>query len=201
MISLQQGIHMKSPIQAALTEAQWATSNLPIRLFGDPVLTRPCEPVSAEEIKSGQSQAWADQLIGFLKTYRDKLGVGRGLAANQLGISKQLVLVWLDSGPEIYLNPRIISTEGEGTYPETCISSASLVIGEVTRPWKAKISYVTLTGDEVTIEPDSIHTRILLHELDHLAGEICFDKYNPKTTRLATGDADEILKPRLHRSR
>ena len=189
----------KSPIKNTLIEAEWVTSTLPIRLFGDPALTKPCEAITDDEIKTGKAQEWADQLINFLKTYREKLGVGRGLAANQLGIPKRMALVWLDTGPEVYINPEIISATGEGVYPESCISAASLIIGDVTRPWEAKIAYTTLEGEQKTIEPDSIHTRILLHEIDHLNGTICSDKYNPGTTRIASGDADEILKPELRR--
>lgn len=190
---------MESPIQPALDEAAWVTTALPIKLFGDPVLNKPCSLVTTEEIKSGEAKEWSNQLIDFLKIFREKLGVGRGLAANQIGISKQMALVWLDTGPEIYINPKVISTEGEAVYPESCISAASLIIGEVTRPYKAKITYTTLKGKQKTIKPDPIHNRILLHEIDHLKGVVCSDKYSPGTIRIARGDADEILKPELKR--
>jgi peptide deformylase len=189
----------KSPIKRRLDEAQWLTETLPIRLYGDPILTTPCEPVTNTEIKSGQAQKWADQLISFLQTYREKTGVGRGLAANQIGISKQIILVLLDSGPEIYINPKVTSSEGAGSYPEACISAASLVVGDVIRPWTAKISYTTLDGTAQSISPDNLQTRVLLHEIDHLKGMLCSDKYEPGTIRLATGDPDEILKATLKR--
>ncbi len=188
-----------SPIATALQEAEWLTATLPIRLFGDPVLTTPCRPVTESEISSGQAKTWADQLVDFLTAYRAKTGVGRGLAANQLGISKQLVLVWLDTGPEVYVNPKADSSEGRGIYPEACISSASLILGEVIRPWAATFSYLTLDGKSKTITPDHILTRILLHELDHLAGKLCSDHYEAGTICLATGNPDQILKPELKR--
>jgi peptide deformylase len=188
-----------SPIKASLDGALWLTTTLPIRLFGDPALITPCTPVSQLEITSGAAQIWANQLTNFLKLYRDRTGVGRGLAANQLGISKQIVLAWATTGPEIYINPKIVDSSGEAVYPEACISSASLVIGEVTRPWRAKISYTTLDGSRKTIEPDGIHARLLLHEIDHLDGKICSDAYNPGTMRIATGDSNEILTPELKR--
>jgi peptide deformylase len=188
-----------SPIEAALEEAHWLTTTLPIRLFGDPILTKPCEPVTATEIDSGKVEDWVNQLIDFLKAFRTKTGMGRGLAANQIGISKQMALVWLDTDPEIYINPEVTSYEGKGVYPESCISSASLILGNVIRPWKATFLYTTRSGEPKTIAPDQIHTRILLHELDHLDGRVCSDLYEPGTISLATGNADQILKPELKR--
>jgi peptide deformylase len=190
---------MKSPIQQALDQASWLTSMLPIRLFGDPVLSTPCKPVTKSELSSGEAKQWAEQMTKFLEAYRTKTGGGRGLAANQLGIPKQLVLVWLDTGPEFYLNPHLDSSDGEGVYPESCISSAGLILGDVVRPWTIKLTYVTLEGTNKTVSPDEIHSRILLHELDHLKGIVCSDSYVPGTIRLTTGDKDEILKPELKR--
>jgi peptide deformylase len=189
---------MNSPINQALDQAKWLTSTLPIRLFGDPVLSTPCVPVTQSEYES-EARKWADQMIAFLRTYREKTRGGRGLAANQLGIHKQMVLVWLDTGPEIYINPHPIESEGEGVYPESCISSAGLILGDVVRPWTIKLSYTTLERKQKIAEPDPIHSRILLHELDHLQGIVCSDKYEPGTIRLTTGNKDEILKPELKR--
>jgi peptide deformylase len=190
---------MTSAIQQALDQAQWLTSTLPIRLFGDPVLSTHCGIVTDAELESGEAQHWADQMVEFLQAYRAKTGGGRGLAANQLGIPKQMVLVWLDTGPEIFVNPHLESTDGQGMYPESCISSAGLILGDVVRPWTIKLSYTTLEGKKKTVEPDPIHSRLLLHELDHLKGIVCSDKYEPGTIRLTTGDKDQILKPELKR--
>lgn len=186
-----------SPIQSNLEDARWLTENLPIRLFGDPVLIGPCEKVTKAEIKNGEAKKWADQLVNFLQAYRKKTGGGRGLAANQIGVTKCMLLVWLDDGPQIYINPKIISTEGKGVYPESCISVASLIMGDVTRPWTGTFEYTDLDGKNKKIEADPIHTRLLLHEIDHLDGIVCSDKYTPGTTRIVSGGAEEVLKPEL----
>lgn len=50
----------KSPsIKAASQEAKWVVDTLPIRLFGDPVLINHCEPITKEEISSGEAEKWA----------------------------------------------------------------------------------------------------------------------------------------------
>ncbi len=189
----------KSPIQLSLDEAGWLTQNLPIRLFGDPVLTTPCEVVTDKEIESGKVKKWADELIDFLKKYRARTGAGRGLAANQIGISKRLVLIWSNDGPKIYINPEVVSSEGRGTYPESCISSASLIMGEVKRAWTITVDYISVEGKEESLKADPIQSRLLLHEIDHLDGKVCSDKYTPGTIRLTSGDSNEILRPELAR--
>ena len=188
-----------SSIKSALDGALWLTSSLPIRLFGDPILHKPCDKISDQEIADGLAEEWASELINFMRVYRDKFGFGRGLAANQIGISKRIILVWLDSGPEIYINPEVVTTEGRGVYPESCISSAMLIIGEVTRPWAAKVRYTTLDGQQKVIEPDGAHCRLLLHEIDHLEGAVCSEKYNHGTIKIASGKPEEILSPKLRR--
>lgn len=188
-----------STIQSALDQAAWVTSNLPIRLFGDPALTKPCGSITKKEIESGQALEWANQMVEFLKTFRQEFGVGRGLAANQIGIQKQMVLVWLDEEPKIYINPKIISTQGKAVYPESCISIASLIIGDVIRPWKIKIEYTNLAGRQERLKVNPIHSRLLQHEIDHLGGILCSDKYISGTTRLASGNKDDILKSKVTR--
>jgi peptide deformylase len=191
----------RSPIQEALDQAAWLTSQLPIRLAGDPVLNTRCEPVTGDELDSGQARKWAMQMTNFLTAYREHTGTGRGLAANQLGIAKQIVLILLDSGPQIYLNPNIMTSEGEGIYPESCISLASLIAGDVKRPWTVKMEYSDLKGDrqEAALEP--LPSRLILHELDHLQGQICSDLFEPGSTRINDGDRDKIMKAELKRIR
>ena len=190
-----------SPIQKALNEAAWLTANLPIRLAGDPALTTRCEPVTNDELDSGQAKGWADQMTHFLTTYRKHTGTGRGLAANQLGITKQIVLILLDSGPQIYLNPNVMESEGEGIYRESCISLASLISGDVKRAWSVKVEYSDLKGDrhEAALEP--LPSRVLLHEIGHLQGQICSDLFEPGTIHINDGDPDKVLKAELKRIR
>lgn len=183
----------------ALKEAEWLIKNLPIRLLGDPILTEPCKAVTAAEIKRGQARKWADRLIDFLKKYRRKTGTGRGLAANQVGIPKQMILVWLSDGPKIFLNPKVTRTDGKAIYPESCISAASLIIGDVIRSWKIEIEYTDLDGKKNSLKADPIHSRLLLHEIDHLNGQLCSDNYELGTIRLTGGDKNEILKPKIRR--
>lgn len=183
----------------ALNEAIWLTSTLPIRLFGDAILTSPCAKITDAEFTTGQARDWANQLDGFMQTYRARTGLGRGLAANQIGIAKQLIWVWDGQRPAHYANPRVTSQTGAARYPESCISGATLMIGDVERPWAVTIAYQDLQGRRHTAHYDGLAARLLQHEIDHLNGLICTDQYLPGTMALATDAKTQALTPPLTR--
>lgn len=172
--------------------AQWSAKNLPLRFFGDRVLREHCTPVTEIEIKNGTIQKIIDELIDTLTKYRAHTGMGRGLAANQIGHSKRIVLVYLENNPTIFVNPKLISSVGEGSYEESCLSSGSLLIGEIHRPWQGTFEYLTPTGQHKTLNADHRETRVLLHEIDHLNGILCTDKYEPKTLRIIHNGKTEV---------
>lgn len=167
--------------------------NSPFRFFGDECLIKPCEYFQTEEFGGEEMNALAKRLVEILSEYRKKTGMGRGLAANQIGVNKRMIVVWLKEEPEIMVNPEIIELSGKGSYWESCISGGSFLIGEVIRPWIGKFHYYDLKGTAQLLDANEKETRVLLHEIDHLNGEICFDKYEPKTVRFITGGKDEVL--------
>ena len=160
---------MNNKITDDIDLCRWVAEELPIRFIGDEILLKRCEPFSAEEFKDKEIKDLAKDLISTLKKYREKAGTGRGLAANQIGISRRIIAVWLGQEPEIMVNPEIISTQGEGSYWESCISSGALIIGEVIRPWQGVFKYQDLEGQIHTIEADEKQTRLLLHEIDQMS--------------------------------
>lgn len=171
----------------------WAARELPIKFFGDPILRTVCDPVGKEEFGDDTVKKIATELVDTLQKYRARTGMGRGLAANQIGHTKRMVAVWFDDEPEVMCNPEVVSSEGLGSYFESCISSGALLVGEVHRPWTAKFSFRDLDGNEKQFEADEKQTRILLHEIDHLDGITCDKKYLPKTLKIVTGGKEEIL--------
>lgn len=172
---------------------KWTAEKLPIRFVGDPILTTPCEPIDADAIATPEIQELAKGMLDTLTTYREKAGMGRGLAANQIGSNKRMIVVWLNKEPEIFINPEILSVEGTGSYWESCISTGSFLIGEIIRPWKGTFRYLDLNGNEKTLEADEKQTRLLLHEIDHLNGELCIHKYEPKTLCFVEKGKEQVL--------
>ena len=94
---------------------------------------------------------------------------GVGLAAPQVGILRRVVLV--DVGDEILelVNPTMVTTDGEQTGAEGCLSLPGKY-GLVTRPYYAKVRAQDRNGDWYEAEGEEIIARCFCHELDHLDG-------------------------------
>ena len=116
-----------------------------IREFGDPVLRKECKPV--KEV-TDRIRVLVEDMID---TMNEANGVG--LAAPQVGILKQIVVIDVGEGPIVMLNPRILLTEGEQTGIEGCLSLPGKV-AEVTRPMHVRAVYQDLDMQEVEIEGD-----------------------------------------------
>lgn len=171
----------------------WTTRELPIRFFGDAVLRTVSTQIDADEFGSNHVKQIAEELTNTLKKYREKTGLGRGLAANQIGYARRIIAVLFDDEVEIMCNPSVVTSEGLGSYWESCISSGALLVGEVHRPWTATFRYDTVDGIEQQLEADEKQTRIMLHEIDHINGITCDEKYEPKTMKVVTGGKEEIF--------
>lgn len=115
----------------------WTARELPIRFFGDVALRTVCAPVVQHEFESTSVQRIADDLIDVLTKYRHHSGLGRGLAANQIGYFKRIIAVWFDDEIKIMCNLTAVDKNGWGSYWESCISSGTMLIGEVHRAWTA----------------------------------------------------------------
>lgn len=191
---------MTNPILDDIELCHWVAEKLPIRFIGDPVLAVVCEPFTEEEFGGPEMHSLAERLIDTLTTYREHAGTGRGLAANQIGETRSMVAVWFKDVPEILVNPEVVSTDGMGEYYETCLSSGALIIGEVVRPWKGIFKYRDISGTKHTLEANEFETRVLLHEIDHLNGEHCMNKYEYGSVRFVTGGKEEVMSHKLKKT-
>ncbi|HOL16932.1 MAG TPA: peptide deformylase, partial [Bacillota bacterium] len=93
---------------------------------------------------------------------------GVGLAAPQIGLSKQLIVV--DAGDNHYLqlvNPCIVERTGSCLDVEGCLSIPG-IYGEVDRAAKVVVTALDKDGKEVRLAAEGFLARILQHEIDHL---------------------------------
>jgi peptide deformylase len=108
------------------------------------------------------------------ETMREAEGVG--LAANQVGVSKRILIA--TDGEEIIfelINPRCEKAEGEAIGVEGCLSVPGCY-GEVPRAEKFVVTALNRKGKEVRLEAEGLLARILQHEMDHLDGILFTDK-------------------------
>ena len=158
-----------------------------IRELGDPCLLKVCKPV--KEV-NGRTR----ELIGdMLDTMYDAEGVG--LAAPQVGVLKRIAVI--DAGEEyqdepiILINPEVLEASGEQTDYEGCLSVPGKV-GSVTRPSYVKVRSFDTDMNEYIIEGEGLLARALLHEIEHLDGQMYVEKV--KGPLLTNEELAEILK-------
>ena len=101
-----------------------------IRTIGDDVLTKVCKEVKEVTPKT------KELIDDMFETMYDAMGVG--LAANQVGMLKRIVVIDCGDDPHVLINPVIIETAGEQRGYEGCLSVPGKT-GVVTRPDYAKV--------------------------------------------------------------
>ncbi len=153
-----------------------------IRTYGDSCLTKECKPVKEMNRK-------LEVLIeDMLDTMYDANGVG--LAAPQVGILKQVVVIDISEDgdcPIILINPEIIETDGEQTGEEGCLSVPGKS-GRVTRPNYVKVKALDENMEEVIYEGTELLARAFCHEIDHLHGIVYVSKAEDGIHDVARGE-------------
>ena len=134
---------------------------------GDPVLRQKCT-----EVKNFNKEL-CDLLYDMKVTVRAEQGAG--LAAPQVGVPLRVVVIDVGEGYFELVNPVIISTKGEQTGAEGCLSVKGKQ-GTVTRPNKVKAEYRDRKGKKHKLTADGFFARAVCHELDHLDGILYTDK-------------------------
>ncbi len=153
-----------------------------IRTYGDSCLTKECKPVKEMNRK-------LEVLIeDMLDTMYEANGVG--LAAPQVGILKQVVVIDVSADgdcPIVLINPEIIETDGEQTGEEGCLSVPGKS-GVVTRPNYVKVKALDENMEEVIYEGTELLARAFCHEIDHLHGIVYVSRAEGGIHDVARGD-------------
>lgn len=106
-----------------------------------------------------------------------------GLAANQIGISRNLTVAILENGEFMKLiNPRIIDASGKQIEEEGCLSIPNAVL-EIPRAKIVTVEYLDTEGNRQEFTASGFTARVLQHEIDHLNGLLIIDRL-PKEEKL-----------------
>jgi peptide deformylase len=135
-----------------------------VRTIGDEILTKECKPL--KEMTPRMAQLIDDMFETMYETN------GVGLAAPQVGILKQIVVIDVDDGNQyVLINPEIIEKSGSQTGAEGCLSVPGKS-GIVTRPQHVVVRCLNEQMEEIEIEGEDLLARALCHEIDHLHGHL-----------------------------
>lgn len=106
------------------------------------------------------------------------LNGGVGLAAVQVGIDKQLVVIDIGEGLMKLINPVIIKKEGCEIQEEGCLSVPETAV-KVKRAKKIVVDYLNEEGDASRLDAQGLLARVIQHEVDHLLGRLIVDYLSP----------------------
>jgi peptide deformylase len=158
---------------------------LEIRMFGDPVLKTPAAPV--ESFDASLAHLAKEMLL----TMREHEGVG--LAANQVGRLKRILVAAVEDEEFVIINPVVDeATETIGKDLEGCLSIPGIQV-EVERPTVVMISGQDPSGVPLRIEASGLVARIFQHEIDHLDGVLILDRTDRESRKAAMREMRERL--------
>jgi len=162
----------------------------PILTFPDPVLRRTAARVTTfdDELKQ------LSRDMG--ETMYDAPGIG--LAANQIGVLLQVVVVDISTLEEerkfiTLVNPEISEGEGCISDEEGCLSVIEYT-SRVERFRKIKVTAQDLEGNPIEFEAEERFARVIQHEVDHLHGKLFIDRISPLKRNLYKKKLKKILK-------
>lgn len=126
------------------------------------------------------------QLLTFIQNLEQTRLAGPGavgIAAPQVGVFKQLVIVDVSNmrkpvenhGHMVMINPEITEWEGMDMGREGCLSVPDFT-GNVIRAEKIKVKYMNEAGKIQEIESTGFEARAIQHEIDHLDGLLFLDR-------------------------
>jgi peptide deformylase len=149
----------------------------PIRLFGDPVLRTPADPVVEFD------KELRDLVRDLTETMLD--APGAGLAAPQIGVSLRVFTYQVSEQLGHVVNPELVEvSEQQEEGPEGCLSFPSLEF-PTKRGVRAVARGFDMHGEPLLLEGSNVLARCLQHEVDHLDGVLFIDRLDPEQRRLA----------------
>ena len=101
---------------------------------------------------------------------------GVGLAANQVGVLKRVIVIQLpeEEEPRVYINPEILHREGEREVEEGCLSIPGYR-GLIKRAVWVRVQALDRKARVIKLKADGLLAQALEHEVDHLNGILYID--------------------------
>ncbi|BCO10451.1 peptide deformylase [Desulfolithobacter dissulfuricans] len=165
---------------------------LKILKYPDPILRQKAKKITVFDDKLKKLAA------NMGETMYDAPGVG--LAANQIGVLQQIIVVDVSKEENekkyiVLINPVISNGEGEVVDEEGCLSVLDYT-SRVRRFRKIHVSAQDLDGKPLEFDAEDRFARIIQHEVDHLHGKLFIDRISALKRGLYKKKLKKILKQR-----
>ncbi|MDD5503805.1 MAG: peptide deformylase [Candidatus Omnitrophica bacterium] len=139
---------------------------LEIKKYPEKVLRK--KSLEVKEITSKEVRLFEVMLF----TMRHFAGIG--LAAPQIGISKNLIVADIEGCVIKLANPLILDAKGSDKMEEGCLSMPGVGV-VIERPDQIVVSGLNEKGEAVELKAQGLLARVLQHEVDHLRGKLIID--------------------------
>lgn len=146
-----------------------------IRLFGDPILRSPTDPVVRFDHVTES----------LVRDLLDTVAVpGRaGVAANQIGVGLRAFSFNVNGRIGYILNPVMAEVRGDPELTEEgCLSVPGFTFPRQRYPW-ARVTGVDMHGNAIELEGDGLMAQALQHEVGHLDGALYIEGLDPDIKR------------------
>jgi peptide deformylase len=163
-------------------------SVLPIRIWGDPILTR--RAAAVDRVTSVERKLIKDMIATM------QAADGAGLAAPQVGVSKRIFVFRRGDETHALINPRIVRRSGgQKVGAEGCLSIPG-VQAKVARTVRVVVTGRDERGHTIEIDCEDNDEQgrastCVQHELDHLDGVLYIEKALPETLSWLIEKVDE----------
>ncbi len=139
--------------------------------YPDPILKKQAEPVVNID------QRIQDLIDNMSKLMYEASGIG--LAANQVGVSKRVIVFdinYKEKGKDlsVLINPTIVLAENKIEFEEGCLSVPHFQ-HTIPRKKYLKVKGVDRHGNPLDIEAEDLLAVCIQHEIDHLDGKLILD--------------------------
>ncbi len=144
-----------------------------ILLLGNPLLRTKCGKVKnfADPVLSRT----IDDLRDTLGDFRRGHGFGRGIAAPQIGVTRRIVFVNIET-PMALVNPEIVKRSRQTmTLWDDCFSFSDLLV-KIRRYSKITVRFQDELGKKQVLDAVGGLSELLQHEIDHVDGILAIDR-------------------------
>lgn len=144
-----------------------------ILLLGNPVLREKCSPV--KHIPAEETKTTIEDLRDTLEDFRTRKGFGRGIAAPQIGVTKQIIYINFEYTGAL-INPNIIKrSRKKFMLWDDCFSFPDILV-HVERNYSIVVSFLDERGKRKQLSAEGALSELLQHEIDHLNGILAIDR-------------------------
>ena len=158
--------------------------------YPDPSLKEKAEPVLAID---GSIQRLIDTMSTLMYQAR-----GIGLAANQVGVAKRVIIFDTNCGEKgkgltVLINPTIVLAEDKVVFEEGCLSVPGFQ-GKITRNKYLKVTGLDRHDKPIDIDTEGLTAICIQHEIDHLNGTLILDRVSHLKRSLYKRRVEKLMK-------